>query len=170
MDIVRKIIECQTVDELTTLESLYVLNEYEQGLVFERKVETIGRVLEWGMENEQLGIAASLADSWMAEHRRQFLHDWQNDEPLLQSERVGLAANFTDSRTPEQRETFVRDWQNDEPLRQTMSEAATQSGRGQKRSIDDVNDGANTSEERGQKRCYEEMNDGAGGWQDDEPS
>ena len=60
MDIVRRIIECQTVDELVTLENLYVLNEYEQGLVFERKVEIISRVLEWGIENEQLGIAASL--------------------------------------------------------------------------------------------------------------
>ena len=92
----------------------------------------ISRVLEWGIENEQLGIAASLTDSWTAEQRRQFLHDWQNDEPLLQSERVGLAANFIDSWTPEKRETFVRDWQNDEPLRQMMNEPATQSGRGRK--------------------------------------
>ena len=68
MDIIRKIIECQTVAELTTLESLYVLNEYEQGLVFERKVEIISRVLEWGMENEQLGIAASLTVVFMPIH------------------------------------------------------------------------------------------------------
>ena len=167
MDIVRKILECQTVAELTTLESLYVLNEYEQGLVFERKVEIISCLLEWGMGNEQLGIAASLTDSWTAEQRRQFLHDWQNDDLLLQSERVGLAANLTDFWTPEQRETFVRDWQNDEPLLQTMNEPVAQLGRGQKRSIDDVNDGASTSEGRGQKRCYE---DGAGEWQDGEPS
>ena len=141
-----------------------MLNEYEQGLVFERKVEIIGRVLEWGMENEQLGITASLTDSWTAEQRRQFLHDWQNDEPWLQSDRVELAANFTDSWTPEQRETFVMDWQNDEPLRQWMNEPVAQSGRGQKRSIDDVNDSASTSE--AQKRCYE---DGGGESQNDEP-
>ena len=75
------------------------------------------------------------------------------------------AANLTDSWTPEQRETFVRDWQNDEPLRQWMNEPMAQSGRGQKRSIDDVNDGASTSE--AQKRCYE---DGGGESQNDEPS
>ena len=49
MDIVRKIVACETVAKLTLLESLYVLNEYEQGLVYERKVEIVTRLLKWGI-------------------------------------------------------------------------------------------------------------------------
>ena len=82
MDIVRKIVECQTVDELTSLENLYVLNEYERGLVYERKVEIVTRLLECGMENERQGLAANLSDSWTPEQRRNFLAEWNDDEPL----------------------------------------------------------------------------------------
>ena len=64
--------------------------------------------------------------------------DWQ-DEPLLQSEQLGLASDFMDSWTREQRENFMTDWQDDEPLLQV--------GRGQKRSFDEMNDGAGTSEQ-----------------------
>jgi hypothetical protein len=99
MDLTTKVLECQTVAELSALESLYVLNEQEQALIFERKVELIARSLEWGIENEQLGLVVNLMDSW----------------------------------TPEQRENVMMDWQDDEPL--------LQMGRGEKRSIDEVNDG-----------------------------
>ena len=47
MDIARKIINSQTIDELVTLENLYVLSDYEQGLVFERKAEITSRLAEW---------------------------------------------------------------------------------------------------------------------------
>ena len=73
MDIVRKIITCETIDELAALEGLYVLNEHEQGLVYKRKIEIITRLLEWGMENEQQGLTANLSDSWTPEQRRDFL-------------------------------------------------------------------------------------------------
>ena len=92
-------LEYQTVAELSALESLYVLNEQEQALIFERKVELIDRSLEWGIENEQLGLVVNLMDSWTPEQRDNFMMDWQDDEPLLQM------------------------------------------GRGEKRSIDEVNDG-----------------------------
>ena len=82
MDIVRKIVACETVAELTLLESLYVLNEYEQGLVHERKVEIVTRLLKWGMENERHGLAANFSDSWTSEQRRNFLDEWNDDEPL----------------------------------------------------------------------------------------
>ena len=82
MDIVRKIVACETVDKLTLLENLYVLNEYEKGLVYERKVEIITRLLEWGMENERHGLAANLSDSWTPEQRRNFLAEWNDEEPL----------------------------------------------------------------------------------------
>ena len=62
-----------------------------------------------------------------------------DDEPLLQDERLGLASDLMDSWTLEQGDNFMMDWQDDEPLLQV--------GRGQKRSMDIVNDGAGTSEQ-----------------------
>jgi hypothetical protein len=109
MDIVRKIITCETIDELATLEGLYVLNEHE-------------RLLEWGMENEQQGLTANLSDSWTPEQRRDFLVKWNDDEPL----QVLL---------------------NSEPL--------VQSGRGEKRSFDEVNEG--TSEQVSENNYFTVM-------------
>ena len=137
--IAEKISGAQAVAELTALENQHSLNEFEQGLIFERKVEIISRLLEWGAENERVGLTANLSDSWTPEQRQQFMMDWQDDEPLLQNERLGLASDFMDSWTREQRENFMTDWQDDEPLLQV--------GRGQKRSFDEVNDGAGTSEQ-----------------------
>ena len=114
MDVVRKIFDSQTVEELLTLESLYDLNEYERGLVFERKVEVITRRAEWAIENERMGLPADLTDNW----------------------------------THEQRERFIRDWENDEPFQQMMlDDDLMQFGRGQKRPVNEVNDGASTSNE-----------------------
>jgi hypothetical protein len=110
MDIVRKIIACETIDELTLLENLYVLNDYEQGLVYERKVEIVTRLLEWGMENERHGLAANLSDSWTPEQRRNFLDEWNNDEPFQMI-------------------------LNEEALQHSSDKL--QSGRGEKRSIDE---------------------------------
>ena len=53
--------------------------------------------------------------------------------------RLGLAADLTDTWTPEQRERFLLDWNYNEPVLQT--------GRGEKRSIDEIDDGAGTSDE-----------------------
>ena len=77
MDIVRRILACETV-----LEGLYVLNEYEQGLVYERRIEIVSRLLEWGTENEQQGLVANLSDSWTPEQRHSFLVEWNDDEPF----------------------------------------------------------------------------------------
>ena len=84
MDLPAKIAECQTIAGLSTLERLYLLNEYEQGLLFERKVEIMCRLAEWGMENQQLGLVANITDTWTPEQRERFLFHWQNDEPLFQ--------------------------------------------------------------------------------------
>ena len=116
-----KIAECQTLAELSTLERLYMLSKYKQGLLFERKVEIICHTAEWGTENEQLGLVANLSDTWTPEQRERFLLDWQNDVPLFQIDQGSYEE------------------MNDEPLLQT--------GRGRKRSIDEVNDGAGTSDE-----------------------
>ena len=82
MNIVRKIVACETVDELTSLENLYILDEYEQGLVYERKVKISARIAEWQVENERQGLAANISDSWTPEQRRNFLAEWKDDEPL----------------------------------------------------------------------------------------
>jgi hypothetical protein len=128
MDIVRTIVACETVDKLTLLENLYVLNEYEQGLVYERKVEIITRLLEWGMENERHGLAANLSDSWKPEQRRHFLAEWNVDEAL----RLVL---------------------NKEALQHSSDEP--QSGRGERRSIDEVNEG--TSEQVSENNYFTVM-------------
>ena len=124
MDLPAKIAECQTIAGLSTLERLYLLNEYEQGLVFERKVEIMCRLAEWGMENEQLGLVANISDTWTPEQRERFLFDWQNDGPLFQIDE-GLYEEMNDMK--------------DEPQLQV--------GRGQKRSINEVNDGEEKSDE-----------------------
>ena len=116
MNLAEKICKAQTVAELTALESQHTLNEFEQGLMFERKVEIISCLLEWGAENERVGLTANLSDSWTP--RQQFMMDWQDDGPLLQNERLGLASDLMDSWTLEQREHFMIDWQDDDPLLQ----------------------------------------------------
>ena len=65
--------------------------------MFERKVEIISRFLEWGAENERVGLTENLLDSWTPEQRQHFMMDWQDDEPLLQDERLGLASKLMDS-------------------------------------------------------------------------
>ena len=84
MDLAAKIMECQTIAELTALENLYVFTEREQEMLFERKVEIVRRVAEWRIENKRLGLVADLTDTWTPEQREMFLLDWNNDEPLLE--------------------------------------------------------------------------------------
>jgi hypothetical protein len=59
----------------------------------------------------------------------QRIREWR-----IENERLGLVADLSDTWTPEQRARFLYDWQNDEPLLQV--------GCGQKRSYDEMNDGA----------------------------
>ena len=127
MFLATKIAECENIAELNALESMYILNDVESELFYERKVELITRLCEWRYENEQLGLAVDISDSWTPEQRQQFLFDWQNDEPLLEIDR-GQKRSYEEMNDV-----------GDEPLLQT--------GRGQKRSIDEVNDGAGTSDE-----------------------
>jgi hypothetical protein len=83
MNNIQRILECETSDELAALEGLYVLSEYEQGLVYKRRIEIVSRLLKWGMENEQHGLTANLSDSWTPEQRRNFLREWNDDGPLM---------------------------------------------------------------------------------------
>ncbi len=79
MDVVRRIFNSHTIEELLTLESLYDLNEYEEGSVFERKVEVITRRAEWAIENERIGLPADLTDNWTHEQRERFIRDLESN-------------------------------------------------------------------------------------------
>ena len=70
-----KIKDCQTIAELTVLESSNTLSEAEQRLVFEKKMEIFQRIREWRIENERLGPVADLSDTWTPEQRERFLYD-----------------------------------------------------------------------------------------------
>ena len=73
----------------------------------------------------------------------QRIREWR-----LENQRMGLPADLTDSRTYEQRERFIRDRKNDEPFQEKMvDDDLIQFGSGQKRPINEVNDGASTSNE-----------------------
>ena len=63
-----RINECQTIAEL----------------VFERQMEIFQRIAEWRLENERLGFAPNLTDTWTPEQRERFLSDWQDNEFIAQ--------------------------------------------------------------------------------------
>ena len=75
-DLATKIKECQTIAELTSLESQYVVREFEKSLVFEKKLELIGRLLEEGTQDEQLEFPTNLTGPWALEQRQQFELEW----------------------------------------------------------------------------------------------
>ena len=119
MDLAAKIAECETIAELNALESMYILNNVESELLYERRVELITRWCKWRYENKQMGLAMDISDSW----------------------------------TPEQREAFLREWFDDQVI--------LQANQGEKRSHEEINEEASTSQTgRGQKRSYDEMLDG----------
>ena len=63
IDIIRRIIGCQTVKELANLERLFILSDYEQDLEFERKNEII-TAQQQQQQQQQLRLMANLMDSW----------------------------------------------------------------------------------------------------------
>ena len=119
MDLAAKIAECETIAELNALESMYILNDVESELLYERRVELITRLCEWRYENEQMGLAMDISDSWTPEQREAFLRDWFDDQVILQT-------NHGEKRSHEE-----------------INEGAStsQMGRGQKRSYDEMLDG-----------------------------
>ena len=82
-----KIKECQTLKELLVLGSQSVLNEMEQCLVFERQMEIFQRIMEWRLESEHLGLAPDLTDTWTPEQCEACLHQWNDNEVILQTSR-----------------------------------------------------------------------------------
>ena len=53
-------------------------------LIFEQRISILGRLMQWGVENEAMGLVGSISDSWTPEQRQQFIEDWMDDELLIQ--------------------------------------------------------------------------------------
>ena len=79
-----RINESQTIAELMALQSQNILNERERRQVFEKQMEIFQRIAGWRLENERLGFASDLTDTWTPEQRERFLSDWQDNEFLTQ--------------------------------------------------------------------------------------
>ena len=60
----KAIINCHAIAELNSLQRMHTLTEQEQRLVFEKQMEIFQRIREWRLENEQLGLAPDLTDTW----------------------------------------------------------------------------------------------------------
>ena len=84
MDISTLIKESTTLAQLLELEKKFSFNEHEKTLIFEKRISILGRLMQWGVENEAMGLVGSISDSWTPEQRQQFIEDWMDDEPLIQ--------------------------------------------------------------------------------------
>ena len=89
----------------------------------ERQIEIFQRIMQWRLENEQLGLTPDLTDTWTPVQRQIFLQDWQDDEIMLQPV-------HGQKRTYE--EMTADDDDDGLPV--------TQVGRGQKRSHEEIDD------------------------------
>ena len=72
----KEIINCHTIAELNSLQRMHTLTDQEQRLVFEKQMEIFQRIREWRLENEQLGLAPDLTDTWTPEQRERFLCEY----------------------------------------------------------------------------------------------
>ena len=77
--------------------------------------------MEWRSENEQLGLAPDINDTWTPMQRQRFLQDWQDDEIMLQPVR-GQKRSYEEMAADD-------DWA-----------PVTQVGRGHKRSHEEMDD------------------------------
>ena len=66
---------CETLAQFGELEtelgSDMTFLEYQK--IFERRMELIQRVLEWGREHRAMGLIESIGDSWTPTERQRFL-------------------------------------------------------------------------------------------------
>ena len=82
-----KISACQTLAELAELERIHSLNEEEQRLVFERRLQIFQQIHEWREENKKLGLEPTISDFWMPEQRQRFLDEWSGDSYIIEASR-----------------------------------------------------------------------------------
>ena len=75
--LITKIKKCQTFAELASLKSQYVVVGVEKSVVFEKKLELIGRLLEEETRDEQLEFTTNCTGPWGLEQRQQFEIEWR---------------------------------------------------------------------------------------------
>ena len=78
------IMEFETLKQIDDYEAENVLTDEERRVLFERRMQIFLRIHQWLEENEGLGLAPDLTETWTPEQRERFLTDWQNDEVLPQ--------------------------------------------------------------------------------------
>ena len=104
--------QCQTLNDLESIERRYILNDYERGLLFERRCDIIERLLRWGRENEEQGLVSSLSDNWTPEEREQFLADWQDDRWLWQHLQKQQEKKGEEGKEEDESSTVLVEWLN----------------------------------------------------------
>ena len=92
-----EISKCQTQAELAEFERIHVLNEEQQRLVFERRLEIFRRIARWRTENQEVGLEPTIfiLDFWTLAQREQFLSDWNDNEAILESPQTGRGQKRT---------------------------------------------------------------------------
>ena len=109
MDLPTMIKESTTLAQLLELEKKFSFNQHEKTLIFEQRISILARLIEWGKENEAMGLVGSISGSWTPEQRQQFIKDWMDDEPLIQ-EGFGKKRNYDEMRDDDSgTSTEVRD-------------------------------------------------------------
>ena len=122
-----KINACQTLPDIAEFERTHSLNEEEQRLVFERRLQIFLRIHEWREENKKLGLDPTSSDTWTPEQRQRFFVEWNDDSYITEASRG-------------ERRTYD-EMMNEEPsTSHQVNEGALQTGRGEEQSHDEVDD------------------------------
>ena len=50
-------------------------------------MEIFQHIEQWHAENQQLGLSPKISDNWTPAQHKRFLHDWNDDELILQANR-----------------------------------------------------------------------------------
>ena len=67
MDLPTMIKESTTLAQLLELEKKFSFNQHEKTLIFEQRISILGRLMQWGIENEAMGLVGSISDPWTPE-------------------------------------------------------------------------------------------------------
>ena len=78
------VMEFETLKQIDHYEAQNVLTDEQRPMLFEGRMQIFVRIHQWPEENERLGLAPDLTDTWTPEQRERFLTGWQNDEVLTQ--------------------------------------------------------------------------------------
>ena len=109
------VMEFETLKQIEEYEAANVLTDEQRRVLFERRMQIFLRIHQRREENERLGLAPDLTDTWAPEQRERFLRDWQDDEVLNQ-------VNHGEKRTHDEM------MDEEEPF--TSHQGALQTGRG----------------------------------------